>query len=418
MTSKERIKTVLEHKNADTIAMDFGATTVTGMHCRVIEELRRYYGLEYRPVKISEPYQMLGNIEDDLARIIGFDCIGVSGEENMFGIRQEFWKEVHMPWGQTVQLPGAFHLTEKDQSFYVYPQGDQTMEPSGVLPPSGFFFNGIERQEGELPDSEPNPDDNLEEFGIIGGHQLQYWETALTRVADSGKAIIANFGGMGLGDVALLPGMNLKKPKGIRRISDWYMATVLYPDFVKAIFDRQTDIALHNLDQLNRRVGHLVDIVYICGTDFGTQNSQFCSPETFQDIYLPYYRKMNDWIHRNTSWKTFKHSCGAILPLMEGIIEAGFDIINPVQINAKDMDPRVLKANYGKQITFWGGGVDTQKVLPYGTKDEIRDQIYELCDIFGRDGGFVFSSVHNVQANVPVENVVTMLETINEIRRS
>lgn len=126
---------------------------------------------------------------------------------------------------------------------------------------------------------------------------------------------------------------------------------------------------------------------------------------------------MNDWIHSHTTWKTFKHSCGAVLPLIDGLIDAGFDILNPVQISADGMDPKHLKDTFGKNISFWGGGIDTQKVLPYGTEDEIRRQVLDLCDIFGRDGGFVFSSVHNVQANVPVKNVVAMMEAIKEIRK-
>jgi len=417
MNGKQRIITVLNHQNADKIAFDFGATTVTGIHCKVVEGLRDYYGLDKHPVRIAEPYQMLGLIEDDLADILDLDCIAVSGPENMFGIRQENWKEVEMPWGQIVTLPGNFKLTKKDGSYYAYPQGDTTQNPSGVMPESGFFFNGIERQEGEIDDDKLNVNDNLEEFGYISDSDLEYWKKAIEQANETGRAVVASFGGMGLGDVAMVPAMNLKRTKGIRNITEWYMSTVMRPDYIKEIFDKQTDIAIQNLEKLNAAVGGMVDVAYICGTDFGTQNSQFCSLDSFKDLYLPYYKKINDWIHANTSWKTFKHSCGAMLPLIDGIIEAGFDILNPVQIAAEGMDPKVLKKRFGDRITFWGGGVDTQKVLPYGTKNEIRDQIYELCDIFGRNGGFVFSSIHNVQANVPIENVVTMMETIKEIRK-
>ena len=111
----------------------------------------------------------------------------------------------------------------------------------------------------------------------------------------------------------------------------------------------------------------------------------------------------------------FKHSCGAIIPILPGLIEAGFDIINPVQINAKDMDSRRLKEEFGSQLTFWGGGVDTQKILPFGTPDEIRRHVMGQCEILGRDGGFVFNAVHNVQANVPVDNVVAMFDALKDI---
>lgn len=417
MNGKQRIQTVLNHQSADKIAFDFGATTVTGIHCKVIEELREYYGLDNHPVYIFEPYQMLGIIEDDLAQVLGIDTVGVFGPENMFGVRQIDWQQVKMPWGQKVMLPKGFKLQDRGGAIYAFPQGDESQQPSGVLPESGYFFNAIERQKGEIDDQNLRVEDNLEEFGLISDRDLAYWKKAIMNIANSGRAVVASFGGMGLGDVAMVPAINLKNPHGIRSVAEWYMSTVIRTDYVKEIFDRQTDIAIQNLKKLHREVGDTVDVVYICGTDFGTQNSQFCSIDTFRELYLPYYKKMNDWIHSHTTWKTFKHSCGAVLPLIDGLIDAGFDILNPVQISADGMDPKHLKDTFGKNISFWGGGIDTQKVLPYGTEDEIRRQVWDLCDIFGRDGGFVFSSVHNVQANVPVKNVVAMMEAIKEIRK-
>lgn len=417
MNGKHRINTVLNHHEADTIACDFGATTVTGIHCLVVEGLREYYGLEKRPVRISEPYQMLGAIDEDLALALGIDCIGVSGPYDMFGIKQENWSEVLMPWGQTVLLPKQFKIRRQGENYYTFPEGDDTLPPSGIMPESGFFFNGIERQDSEIDDDRLDINDNLEEFTTISEASLDYWENAISEANKTGRAVVASFGGMGLGDVAMVPAMNLKHPKGIRNITEWYMSIVMRQDYIHQIFDKQTDIAIGNLEKLNARVGGKVDVAYICGTDFGTQDSQFCSSQTFDELYLPYYKKMNDWIHKNTSWKTFKHSCGAIAPLIENLLDAGFDILNPVQINAKDMNPYVLKEKFGSRVTFWGGGIDTQRVLPYGTKEEIRSQVYELCEIFGKDGGFVFSSVHNIQANVPIENVVTLMETIKEIKK-
>jgi uroporphyrinogen-III decarboxylase len=133
-------------------------------------------------------------------------------------------------------------------------------------------------------------------------------------------------------------------------------------------------------------------------------------------LYGPAYRKINDWVHRNTSWKTFKHSCGAIVPLINTFIECGFDIINPVQINAVGMVPEFLKEEFGDRITFWGGGIDTQRTLQMGTPQQVKNQVRQLCEIFGEGGGFVFNAVHNVQANVPVENIVACMDTISEIR--
>jgi uroporphyrinogen-III decarboxylase len=162
-------------------------------------------------------------------------------------------------------------------------------------------------------------------------------------------------------------------------------------------------------------VGNHIDIVFICGTDFGTQTSSFCSPETFDSLYMPYYQKINNWIHKHTTWKTFKHSCGAVENFMDHFIEAGFDIINPVQCTAKNMDPRQLKSKYGDKLTFWGGGADTQGALSMGTAQDVYAQVIARCQIFSKNGGYVFNTVHNIQATTPLENLVSMTEALQQI---
>jgi uroporphyrinogen-III decarboxylase len=129
-------------------------------------------------------------------------------------------------------------------------------------------------------------------------------------------------------------------------------------------------------------------------------------------LYAPYYRKLNNWVHENTTWKTFKHSCGAIVPLLNNFIDAGFDILNPVQINADAMDPKFLKENFGDRIVFWGGGVDTQKTLAFGSPSDVEKQVLSMCEIFSKNGGFVFNTVHNIQANVPVENITAIIRAL------
>jgi hypothetical protein len=416
MNGKERISTVLSHHEADKIAMDFGATPVTGIHAKMIAALRQHYGLEAKPVKIIEPFQMLGEVDEELVKLWNLDSIGVNGEYDMFGHKQENFVEKRMPWGQVVLLPESFQMKEENGSFYIFPQGDTRYPPTAVMPGSGFFFDAVERVPATDFDADLKLEDNLEEFTLMTDHDLAYWKKELNAARATGRAVIANLGGTALGDIALVPGLNLKQPKGIRAIADWYMSTMVRADFLRELFDRQTDIAVQNLEKINRVAGDCIDVVYECGNDFGTQDSQFCSAESLNDLYGAAYKKVNDWIHQNTSWKTFKHSCGAIAPLLDTIIDLGFDIINPVQINASGMNPQFLKDTFGDRITFWGGGVDTQKVLQLGTPEQVRTQVHQLCDIFGKDGGFVFSSIHNVQANVPVENVVALMDAICEIR--
>ena len=157
-----------------------------------------------------------------------------------------------------------------------------------------------------------------------------------------------------------------------------------------------------------------MDVVNVCGTDFGTQTSSFCSVRTFNELWAPYYGRVNDWIHKHTSWKTFKHSCGAVEKFIPAFLACGFDILNPVQCSAAGMDPETLKQKYGQQIVFWGGGVDTQKVLPFGTPAEVREQVLRRCEIFAPGGGYVFNAIHNVQARTPVENIVAMVDAVRE----
>jgi uroporphyrinogen-III decarboxylase len=228
---------------------------------------------------------------------------------------------------------------------------------------------------------------------------------------------VATFGGTAFGDIALVPAPFLKRPKGIRDISEWYISTVSRREYIHAIFDRQTEVALENLARIHAAVGNRVDLVFVCGTDFGTQTSQFCSPASFDELYAPYYRRVNGWIHENTGWKTMKHSCGAVEPLISHFIETGFDVLNPVQCSASGMDPMTLKQRYGKDVTFWGGVVDTQRTLPFGSPGDVRREVMERCRIFSPGGGFVANAVHNIQAKTPVENVIALIDAIQEFNR-
>ena len=313
-----------------------------------------------------------------------------------------------------VLVPGSFTVSVDGKGdTLIHPQGDGSAAPSAKMPKAAYFFDAVNRQE-PLDESKLNPEDNVEEFTPISDSDLDYWKGIIPEAAQKEKGVVANFGGTGIGDIALVPGLNLKAPKGIRDVPDWYMATLMRPDYLHYIFEKQTDMALLNLAKIRDIAGDLVDVAYICGTDFGTQDSSFCDLDTFESLYAPYYRKINNWIHEHTSWKTFKHSCGAVEPFMESFIASGFDIINPVQINAAGMDPVLLKEKYGDRLTFWGGGVDTQKVLPFGTPDEVKAHVLKECEILSPGGGFVFNTVHNMQANVPLQNVLAMLEAINE----
>ena len=416
MTSRERVETSLNHKQPDSIPMDFDGTAVTGMHVSIVAELRKYYGLEKIPVKIHEPFQCLGYIEEDLQEILGVDVSPANGPNTFFGFENKDWKKWFTPWGQDVLVPGEFNVTTSTKGdTYLYPEGDLEAPASGRMPASGYFFDAIVRQP-PLPadDADLKVEDNLEEFVPIEDSIVAAVKGKVEKEYARNRFVITNIGGTGLGDIALVPAPFMKHPKGIRDITEWYVSTALRPEFVSKIFERQIEIAIPNLEKLNGACGDKIGAIFICGTDFGTQDSTFCSPDTYKNLYHAHYKKLNDWIHTNTSWKTFKHSCGSIPTFIPLLIDSGFDIINPVQTSAKGMDPIWLKKEFGRDITFWGGGMDTQKILPFGTPEEVREEVLRKCDVFGTDGGFIFNTIHNVQAKTPVENVVAMIEAVHE----
>ena len=415
MTSKERFDLTVNHKQPDRMMVDFGGTSVTGIHVLAVENLRKYYGLESKPIRITDAFQMLGEIDAELGEILGTDTVAAKSKKNSFGIsNQPPYKEFLTPWGQVVLVSEGFNTTTGTNGDIIsYPQGDLSAEPSARMPVSGYFFDAIIRQK-PFNEEDLNPDDNLEEYGLISDEDLEYWKSVTQQARATGKAVVAGLGGTGLGDIAHIPGMKLKNPKGIRDIAEWYMSLILRPDYIKAMFEKQTEIAIENLRRLHEVIGDNIDVVYVCGTDFGTQSSTFCAPAQFDDLWMPYYKRINRWMHENTKWKTFKHSCGAVEGFMSRFIEAGFDIINPVQISATGMDPAHLKKTYGKDLVFWGGGIDTQSILPYASPEEIREIVLRLCEIFAKDGGYVFNTVHNIQANVPVENLVAMISAVKE----
>ena len=411
MTPKERVRASIEHRQPDQLPVDFGGSFITGIHCSVVENLRKHYGLEPHPVKIPEPYQMLGLVEDDLIEAMGIDTTPIFPNRTLFGFVNENWKPWRTPWGQDVLVSEHFEVDENADGVYVYPQADRSVPPSGHMPSTGYFFDSIIRQQ-PIDEDNLNLEDNLEEFGAMKPEEEAYWREQAALFRGSNQAVMTHLNGTSLGDIALVPAPFMRAPKGVRDIAQWYMTLSTDPDFVMELFDRQVEIAIKNLTRLHEIAGDVIDVVVVCGTDFGTQESTFCSRSTFDEVWVPRYRAINDWIHTNTAWKTFKHSCGAIESLMPDMIAAGFDIINPVQCSAKGMEAKVLKERYGDQITFWGGGVNTQKTLPFGTPEEVRSEVLERCETFAPGGGFVFNTIHNVQACTPTANIVAMMDAV------
>ena len=422
MTSRERVIAAINHQTPDRCPIDLGSNGQTGMNVSTLYRLRKALGLDEHRLKVIEPMQMLGEIEDDLLKLIHGDVVGLWNRGNMMGFSQESWKPFDMDDGTPTYMGSGFLYEENQKGDkMVYACGDPNAKFAFCMPKNGVFFDNIdhfdEPFDWDLDEEDLTPEEDWkDDFRVCTDEDARYWEEQSKALYEgTDYAIMGVLGGGGLGDAAFVPGPGVKNPKGIRTIQDWLTAQAMYPDYVEAVFKMQTDVMLKNLEIYKQAVGDRIQVVWISGTDFGTQNGPFMSMNTFRTLYKPYYKKINDWVHQNTNWKTFYHTCGCVNALLDDLADMGVDCLNPVQFSAmepKGMSPQRLKDAYGDKFTFWGGGVDTQRVLPFGTPEEVREQVAERVRILNQDGGFIFNPIHNVVANVPADNLIAMYETV------
>jgi len=413
MNSRERLQKTLNHEPVDRVCVDFGATHVTGISASILSKLRKaVLGEDDFPVKIIEPFQMLGEIDEKLMDVLGLDVLGVLPPKTMFGFENKDWKEFTMFDGTEVLVPGDFNVTPDGKGgLYLYPEGDTSVPPSGHMPKDGFYFDAICRQQ-PIVEKELDPADNLKEFGELTAKDILPLVDAADKAVQNDKGAILSAPGTGFGDIALVPAMWMKETPGIRDVEEWYISTVARRDYVYKVFEGQCEIALKNLHLLIDALGDKVQAVFTTGTDFGMQQGLFISVKSYLDLFKPFHKTITDFIHSNSNWKVFIHSCGSVRELIPEFIDAGFDILNPVQCSAAEMNPQELKEEFGKDLIFWGGGVDTQKTMPFATPKEVYDEVRQRIKIFNNPTGMVFNAIHNIQAKTPVENVLEMFRAI------
>jgi hypothetical protein len=413
MNGRERVRKALRREQTDRPPIDLGSTPVTGIAASTYYRVRKALGLGDQPVTIGEPFQLLAEVEEPVRRALGVDTIGIWNPTNMFGFRNEGWKPWTLPDGTPGLVPRDFQVdVDANGDTLIYPKGDRTARPSGRLPKDGYYFDSIVRQE-PIDESRLDPQDWAEQFEPFSDEDLRHLEDAATRLyRETDYALVGNFWGGGIGDIAHVPGPGLTHPKGLRDPNLWYEYLLTHSDYILGIFQIQAEVALKNLELYRQVLDDRIEVLAMSGTDFGGQQRPLCSPTLFDRLWKPLYKRLNDWVHQHTPWKVFFHSCGAVAPLLDRFVEAGVDILNPVQCSAAGMDPTTLKAKYGDELVFWGGGVDTQKTLPFGTADEVRAEVRERTRVFGTGGGFVFNTVHNIQARTPTENVLAMYEEV------
>lgn len=420
MTSRERVRAALHHQQPDQVPLDLGSTSVTGVHASACAQLRKLYGLPDRPVKVVDPFQMLGEVDDDLREALGIDTIGIQLPYTVFGFKNENFKPWRLFDGTEVLVPGGFETqTAPNGDLLLYPQGDRSASPSGRMPRGGHYFDPVVRQK---PLTAENLDPRLwveQTLARYTDEDLRYLERASRRARrETDLAVIGNFCDGGLGDIGLVPGPGTKDPSGVRDPQEWYVSLITRKSYIQDIFGYQTELALDNLKVYLQACGDRIDVIDVSETDFGGQRGLLVSRGLFRELWTPHLKRINDWIHRNTGWKVFYHTCGSVAELLEDFIEIGVDILNPVQYTAEGMVPGALKQRFGDRLVFWGGGVDSQRVLPFGTEQEVRGEVAGNLETLGQGGGYVFAVVHNLQANVPPENIRALFDAFQEKRVS
>ena len=402
MTSRERVLASLSFREPDRVPLDLGGSIMSGIMAHPLDRLRRHLGLLDRPVRVYEVFQMLGEVELDLAERLGLDVLPVEPPVQFFGLRREGWKPWRLWDGTEVLVPGAFDVeVAQDGDWLLHTAGDPSQPVEGRMPRNGFYFDMPALTAGH-DDYRPPPLEAVRREHLLQAAELEFLAARaehLRRTTD--KALF-----LGCWDCFGLP--------WVGSIPDFLVLMLEQPGYVKELFAARTQTALENLARTRRYLGDNIDVLGLDGTDYGAQNAELFSPELFAELYVPFFRIQNDWVHGHTRWKTWLHTCGSVTRILPHLVEAGVDVLNPLQTSAAGMDPAWLKRTFGGKIAFWGGGVDTQRTLPFGTPAQVRQEVLRACEIFAPGGGFVFNTIHNIQARTPIENVVAMLDAVRE----
>ena len=417
MNSRERVRKAINHEVTDRVPIDLGSTIVSGIHVAAYIKLREKLGLEDRLVHTMDPLLLAADVDMDVLNALNVDCIGINSLFNSIGVKNENFKEWIMPQKIKIGVPGDFNFTyDKDGSILAYAKGDLTYPPSARMPSGSMYFDGIVRQEDlNLKTDWDVRKDYADQFALYTDEELLHLEKVSSELYKNTElAIVGSYLNGGLGDAFQIPCTWMKEVKGIRDITEWFMALHLHTSYITEQFEMQTEISLKNLKSYYEAVGDKIDVMAISGTDFAHQNGLLIGRDMYRELFMPHYKKLNEWIHKNTSWKTFIHCCGSVIDILPDFIESGFDIINPVQVSAAGMDPKALKEKYGENIVFWGGGCDPQYSMPHKTPDEVYKETKINAEIFSQNGGFIGGNVHNVQYDVSPENLIAELQALKD----
>lgn len=408
MKPKERLLTAINHKEPDRIPIDLGATPSSGISVVAWQNLLKYFGKEYLHTWVYDVVQEVIQPEMEILNHFGVDVVDLGRNFNQIA---GYWHELELTKGYPGLYPKWFNpRKEKDGAWTAY---NDLGEPIGRMPPGATFFDQtVFPYKDGYPDDYSDLDTNMKRsvwgaFGFTPWDWIEkpdFWsflrEKTLELKEQTDKAIL-----LGVGCNLFEWGCFL------RRMDNFLMDLFLNPDDVHRLLDQLMDRHMDMLTHVCDAVGDIVDIVKF-GDDLGTNSGPLFSVETYNEFFKPRQKIMCDYVKSNSSMHTMLHSCGGIYELIPGLIDAGFEILNPVQINAVNMEQKTLKKEFGKDLTFWGGGADTRNVLNNGTPQEVKEHVKYNLEIFSKGGGFVFNTVHNIMPDVPPQNIVAMFDAV------
>ncbi len=409
MTSRERVLASINHKTPDRVPVDLGGTTVTGISAIAYHNLKQYLGLEeIGHTRVYDLIQQLALVEDVIIEKFQLDVLDVG----LVTLNDTDWYDIILK-GIPIQFPKYFHPRQKEDGIYEMLHKDGTIlakmtKGAFYFEPSYFpYSNGYSEAFEDLLDAmnhmaglyfAPPPFDNMQQKG--------FWKLLKTKAQDlrltTNKPLTVNIGGN-----LFEFGINL------RRIDNFLKDLIRNRNQVEKLLDKLLDFALATLSFICQYLGKVIDIIRI-GDDLGSNMGPFMNPRLYREIFKPRLAEICNYIKKHSNMKIFFHSCGSIKPIIPDLIDAGIDIINPVQTNVKNMDPKGLKQDFGDVLTFWGGGADTKNVLNRKSPSEVEQHVSEMLDIFAPGGGFIFSAIHNILPDVPPENIVAMFHAVQK----
>ncbi len=374
MNSRERVTLALNHKEPDRIPIDLGATCVTSITRSSYVELKRHLGMPLEEIKMFDYVQQLPYVDEALMDRFGSD-----------------FRLVQLP---AATAPGLEIFEEGDYYAFIDRWGSKLHMPKQ----GGYYFDWV-----DFPIKEPT-------MAALDSYDWPRPDSAelIAQFSDQAKALYEDTDYALVGS-AVIGGGIFEQPARTMGLPNFMMALVSEPEFADRMMDQITDIYIESCNNYLDQVGQYIQ-VFTFWDDVCGQNGWLIRPDLYRKRIKPKQRRLVEAIKKKTDAKLFYHSCGASFELVPDLIDLGFDILNPVQVSAKGMDTKRLKATYGNDITFWGG-VDTQHVLPFGTREEVVDEVKRRIDDLAPGGGFVFAAVHNIQALVPPENIVTAFDT-------